>query len=388
MRPDHAIKSTPVRRARRMAFSVNINAVIVVLLLAAAILSGTTLSEAQIAVELMLMVLLTFQIIKLRFLRGEIVLLAVLLVTQIVSFIINDIYVFLLNAKIFVLAVLVFIYFKKVHYQTRLIGVVFLLNLLLVAHQVVAGEFILGAAQFIGQFQHLTASRPLGIFLHTHVSAFFAAVYLLYLAHFRRFYLLDFVYLYCIYSLFTLVSYFCQRVSAMAPIKYVLSRINVFALIAVTLVIIYLSADLILSLATATGFREFSVVIILNQLVDPFFYKPLLTPFPTDYAAYVTAQQEIVPIGNEIQYVTTYIQGGFILATVFLYHIFKHFKHFRIFIMISMLHYGLLINIPLMLYMLVTYEAELERKERMKKAQKVATDNVPPARAVPIRSLD
>ena len=64
-------------------------------------------------------------------------------------------------------------------------------------------------------------------------------------------------------------------------------------------------------------------------------------------------------IGNELAFYEIYIQGGFILATLYLAILLKYTRFYRVFILVSLLHYGYVMS-PLIVYMLVTYSREIQ----------------------------
>lgn len=343
----------------------SINYLIITLLIAEAILANTIFNASQIVIELFLIAILAFKITRLKLSRIDIVLLAVLLPTQIVSFILNDIFTFMLNAKLFGISILVFIYFKHTYFKTKLIEIVFLINLVVVLHQLFSGSFFLKDTWFLSQWAGCTTVRPLGLFLNTHLTGGFVAVYLIYISNMRRLYFLDFVLLFYIHSLFNLVAYGCQTIANIKGVRYVFKKINTFFIIALIILAVFLLGDHIIDVVTVLNLRAPSVKVMVAQITNLQHYKGLLTLYPVNYADFYSVQQNsFLGVGNEMEIVAIFVKGGIILSLVLLFAFIKHLKHYQMFILVTLFHYGYLINSPLILYMMVTYNHEIELKKR------------------------
>lgn len=342
-----------------------INNIIVSLLVVEMILTGTVFKSAQIIVELALIAILAFMVARLKVSRIDLVLLVALFATQIISLILNDIVTFMLNAKLFAISIFVFIYFKHTYFKTKLIDIVFFINLIIVIHQLLSGAFIFNNAWFLGGgWAEVGTSRPLGVFVNTHLTAGFVAVYLIYLSNMRRLYFLDFLLLYYIYSLFNIVAYSCQIIANIKIFKYILEKINPFFIIVLIVLTVFAMGDYLMDFATSWGLRELSLRIMIDQITNPEFYKGILTLYPVSYKDFLSAQTDSsLGLGNEMELISIFVKGGLVLASVLLVAFIKHLKHFQVFIFVTLFHYGYLVTAPLILYMMMTYNHEIEVKK-------------------------
>ena len=109
---------------------------------------------------------------------------------------------------------------------------------------------------------------------------------------------------------------------------------------------------------------------ILQQLLDFSSYKAIMNPLPIDYNHYLELQKVEVKdvfknavgneIGNEVQFFTLYIEGGFVLATAYLYYFVKSIKAFQIFIIFSLIHYGF-VTTPFIIFLLLNLQNKSEK---------------------------
>jgi hypothetical protein len=224
-------------------------------------------------------------------------------------------------------------------------------------------------------------SRPLGIFLNPHISASFTAVYLIFFTHSRRMFGLDFLLLLQIRSMFNLVAYLGQRIYNLRMFRYLKSHVNPFVYTFAIILSASVIGRIVLELSAAYSFpiRDFSLQILLNQVTDWQFYSGIFTPYPSNLADYDgLIHLEHGTLGSEIGYVITVIQAGMVLGLMMLYTFTTHLKHYSIYIVISLFHNGPLINFPLVLYMMLTFNREMERKGTRSYPVASATVKPPP----------
>ena len=185
---------TNIRKDISGKLTLKISSVMVVLMIFQAIVSATVFDRLQIAVELIiLLILLALIIMERRLQKEEIGLLAVFLVSQIGSIVINDWATFMLNAKQYGLAVFSLVYYRRHHCRSILIPIVFVLCIILVLLQrFVFHRFPFEIAQYLGTLSNETATRPMGLFLNFHFSAFFLAVCLIGYTNKRSAFFLDY----------------------------------------------------------------------------------------------------------------------------------------------------------------------------------------------------
>lgn len=346
-----------------------IHNVVLTLFILVPILSGTVFKSAQIAIELALIVLLTALVTRHRLTREDLLLLAVFGVSQSISFVLNDLNVFMLDAKQFALPILTFLYFRRTHFTTPLIGFAFALNAFLTLYQLLAGQFILDIADVLTVFKDYASARPLGLFLNFHFSAYFCGVYLIYLSRIKKLYMADFAFLYFTGVKTVLVSYLAQRIARLNVVRSSVLRNRLTSTLAIcgALTLVYFGAEFILGLAQTMEFGYNSLLVIYRQALDPIAYLALMTPYPGDATGYTEsvrwdyADVGFGQIGNEIALFSIFTQGGSVLASIYLFLLTKYLKHFRVFFWISLLHYGFVLS-PLIVYLMVTYETEIRKR--------------------------
>ncbi|MDA1082352.1 MAG: hypothetical protein O2973_11890 [Gemmatimonadetes bacterium] len=352
--------------ARRPAVAVYHYA-IVVLMIAAAILGGTSFDGLQIACEATTIILLAYGLLKVRWTGVDAVMMGALVVTSLASFFWNDFVTFALNFKMYLLCLLTLMYFRKVRFLPhRLVAAVFVVNALLIIHQYVAGEFILPTATFFGYYQSYMNSRPVGLFLTPHASSFFVAICMLYTLGTKPLKsVLSVVLISMTGTLTNLIGVIAQATDyvlrKLRAYRRSFGRFPLITYIIVPLAALYFMVEPFLELLRLSSYtRYYSAEIILPQLFDPRFFREVLRFIPANYADLTVQQEEsYAQFGNEIGLVKVFVEGGLLLGGVTLWAVLRELRAFRLFTYFTLLHYAMVINTPFFLFLMIAYNRDM-----------------------------
>ncbi len=317
------------------------------------------LKTAQSAAEIILFVVLSYACMTIRFGVWDAALLALLAVMAIVSMMINDLAVLLVGVKQFGLAVLCLIYFSRVRFRSRLIFPAFVISVLLIVISRVAPAIVTPLIQ-ISRSPEFNESRFGGLFLNTHYNAYFLAVALIYYGYRVRLSGAGPVIIFLTGSKFVFVSY-VLNVAARFRVVRIFTRHPRVMLFATVVVGAALWASRFKLVGMLNTTEWMSAYVILSQAFDPQFYRLVLNPFPGDYLAVVNGLQVsygVAQYTNEIGFFALCIQGGLVLTVAYLAVFLRYARPYRIFILVSLLHYGFVLS-PLIVYMIVTYSREI-----------------------------
>jgi hypothetical protein len=360
------------------------NYYIVVLMLASAILGSTIFGTFQVICEIILFVLLINGVFHIKLNRLDILLLSTFLIISMFSLLRNSFIDFALNFKIYGLFVFTLVYFRKLYFYPRnLIRILHISNFILVFHQFITGHFVVESAWFFGDYKGYANDRPVGVFLVPHVSAFFIAVYVIYIIRVNKAYarsLFFLILLFMISSLTSTVALFVQlsqQVLDFLANKLNFLKINIgwsVKLVLIFVPILFLSIyspELLEYLKAQGGYtRYYSLEILLNQFFDSRFFADIFDIVPRSYHTYLMQQEKIfADFGNEIGLVKVFVEGGFILGLVTLFALISRLKYYNMFIFVTFLHYSFVINMPFMLYLIMMYNFQIERYELEKKIE-------------------
>jgi hypothetical protein len=362
-----------LRRKKIIFFSKRLNRLItpglVFLMLVQAILSSTVFNGLQVAVELaLLLILLIVILIERRLQKEEVILLMLFLFTQMGSFVVNDLGTFMINAKNFGLAVFSLIYFRRHQSESLLIHFAFISCIVLILLQYyVFKAFPIDISKYLGTLSAHVATRPLGLFLSFHFSAFFIAICLIGYTHKRKVFFLDFYILWIIGVKTSFFSYTGQKV-----IDLINRRVNIFKselsqwlLFIGAVILMGISANLIeLFLKNYYIAAVRSGNIILSQLANPLTYLNAIYILPSNVLEHDIAFSSILQKGrhdgiNEIALVVYLVQGGFFVTVMYLHILTKTLSNYRMFILLSLLHYSYILS-PLLIYTMCMFNHKIK----------------------------
>lgn len=340
------------------------DSVLVFLLFLISLVSETNLNFFQASLEVIAIFYLSYNLILRRVIsKDDLRLVIIFAIIFLLAIFTNPIVEFLLNFKIYLLAILTLIYFKKKAINSKIVEIIVFVNIFILLFQVIFNIYLLPTNGLSLKFQDLLDSRPLGLFYNTHLSAFVIAIYFIYKAnksHFIQNTVIGAVLIFLFSSKFTLFAYIGNFISKFKVFFRILIISGIFLFIAL---IFFMTTDYVYMLPVSGRF-------ILQQLLDFSSYKAIMNPLPIDYNHYLELQKVEVTdvfnnavgneIGNEVQFFTLYIEGGFVLATAYLYYFVKSIKAFQIFIIFSLIHYGF-VTTPFIIFLLLNLQNKIEK---------------------------
>ncbi len=340
------------------------DSVLVFLLFLISLVSETNLNYLQESLEVIAIFYLAYNLISRSVIgKDDLRLIIIFVLIFLIAFFTNSILEFLLNFKIYLLAILTLIYFKKKVIDSKIVEIIVFVNIFILLFQVVFNIYLLPTNGLSLKFQDLLDSRPLGLFYNTHLSAFVIAIYFIYKAnksHFIQNTVIGAGLIYLFSSKFTLFAFIGNFISKFKVLFRILIISAIFLFIAL---IFFMTTDYVYMLPVSGRF-------ILQQLLDFSSYKAIMNPLPMDYNHYLELQKVEVKdvfnnavgneIGNEVQFFTMYIEGGFVLATAYLSNLLKSIKAFQIFIIFSLIHYGF-VTTPFIIFLLLNFQNKSEK---------------------------
>ena len=333
-------------------------------LLLTAILPETNFKGFQIVSELSLIVILLYFIALEKLSKDDIFLLSIFVFIQIGSFFINDVYTWMLNAKLIGLAVLSAIYFSKRTFYTLRIKILFFLCIFLVFLQRIIGYFPLPISKYLRTLADETEGRPLGLFLNYHYTTFFLGVFLIGYTYRRSLKGLDYIILFMTGVLTSFISYLGQKIFNFFNLNKKFKSLKSQVLLLIIFLLIFaLIFNIILNLLVQFNISSESGLVVIYQMINPITYIRMLSFFPSDIFNYYEKNTydytglgvgSFELHGNEMFLVNLFVQSGAILAIAYLYFLLKKAPGFRIFIMLTLLHYSYLLS-PLNIYIIFLF---------------------------------
>lgn len=341
------------------------NVVLIVLMTVNAILAETIFETPHFILEILIILLLACLLAKGKFNKQELYLLLVFLLSQIGSFFINDLSVFMLDAKQLGLAVLSIIYFKRHAKETILIHVIILLCIGLIFFQVITGYFPFDIPQYMKYLGDDMKARPLGLFLNYHFSAFVISVYFLGLSQKKNIYFLDYVTIYLIGVRTSLFSYIGQKLYNRFGKRLGINNIRGQIIVLSLFVVIAIgSIGMLRNYYDKLDKQDNSLFVIAYQIGQFDTYVRMFSVFPSDIIPFTIGGiydyngmglEGFTVGGNELFLVTLFVQSGFFLAIFFMAFLLRNLPECRIFILLSLLHYSFLFS-PLVLYIFFMFK--------------------------------
>jgi hypothetical protein len=345
------------------AVSRTLSRVVMGLLFAQLWLSQSTLSIVQVGVELLLGVVLVALLFKCRLQRVEIALLLVFVASLGASLAVNPVPVTLLLGKVFGLSVLSLLVFSRFRFDTRDALWVIWINVVLTLWQYIFGNpaWFLAIVLTLGEtWRDFAESRPLGLFMSTHASAVLTALMFLWLGRSRVLAGFGLFTLFASGSTNVLLAYTSQvgqRLLAWMGIEKLAVAVGIVAVVGV---IVYAETVLHLDLTQLSGVassrEQVSYSIIMSQLISPDYYVRAFTLVPGDPQLMYNEATGDWP--NEIGYLSTLQQGGFILGAGYLALLLYRVRGFRVFMAMGMLHFSMQ-TIPVVVFLLLQWSETL-----------------------------
>lgn len=246
-----------------------LNALLVPLMVISAILSETRFETYQRFFELLVLTILIGSVVTERFNKQELILIFVFFVSQIGSLLINSPSVFMLNAKQLCLAVFAAIYFRRHATNIISIHIAFIICVALIISQIFSCYFPFSIGQYMKYLGSDMSSRPLGLFINYHYSAFFIAVYLIGFTKKRNFYFLNFLLIYFIGVRTSLLSYIGQKMIDVFGNRFCLGSLKGQIILLVSALIVAISSlGLVQMFYERLDSQNNSLFVIAYQIAD------------------------------------------------------------------------------------------------------------------------
>lgn len=343
------------------------NSILIILMTANAIIAETIFETPHFVLEILIICILFFLILQDRFRKDELFLLVVYMLSQIGSLIVNEFDVFMLDAKQLGLAVFGAIYFRRKATDILIIHIIMFLCVLIVFIQFLIGKFPFDLGSIMKYLGEDTASRPLGLFLNYHFSAFFVAIYLLGLTKKKSLFFFDYIIIYLIGVRTSLLSYIGQKFFSFFEKKYSFNNLKGQVFFVILIILMGISSmQFIRASFDKLDRQDNSLFVIAYQISDVNTYIRMIKLLPSDIWPFIRGGiydysgmglEGFAEHGNELFLVTLFVQSGLVLALLFLSFLLKNLKTFRIFMLFSLFHYSYLFS-PLVLYVAFMFENE------------------------------
>ena len=334
------------------------------------ILSQTIFHVTQALLELTLIFMLTFLLLKRKLKIWEISLLLFVLGTQLMSMLIYDssLNTFMLNTKVTGLAFLTLMYCRHNVTVSKSMRVFFVICLSLVLIQFfITSKFPVNIDQsIIKNLSIFNHAQPLGLFLDFHTSSYFLAVFFIGITLTRKLFFIDLFVIWLIGVRTNFLALIGQKAFTIAGKRfYILKKASVHITIVVVGILLLLTVflPLFFSFLDATKLLSGdSVRIVAKSIINPNQYLDSLYFFPVDYFQHHTNFLYDVGFGeyrsSELALVAIMLMFGTPMALIFLYQMLKFAPYFRVFLLLSTLHYSNILN-PLMIYLVFMFENKL-----------------------------
>ena len=355
----------------------HISGAIVFLIVILSITHNTIYDNFSIYAEIILLLILSLGCYRFKYYnKTEVFLIYVFIFSQIVSYIMNDITVFLLNFKLYAIPILTIIYFSRIKYLSKLIPFIFTLTILLLFVSLIDNTRLYFLIE-IASMKQFNLGRFGGVFLNAHFNATFIAIFLYYIG--RRYLWRRLAGLYIMLktgSRFVFVAYLASiilvSVKNIIPIN---NKIIKYILIFLFLILLWMINIYKLNINNFLyDQRLASAMVMFWQLNDwQMWEKFIFQLYPNDYSVIVDSYYTFVPkverivdgrfsyYKNEIGLFSMFVTGGITLASIYLYHISVKSKYLIVLILITLMHVTYILS-PLIVYMLITYSREIENR--------------------------
>lgn len=338
------------------------------LLLVQPFLGATTLTAIQITVEIILIIFLSISFLTQKHEPNHLILLIILLLVSAISLIKNDIFVFLLNFKIYLLSILTLIFASKLKYIPKLFFNI--LFVLLVTYPFITKIFdfwFLESLPFFEKKSVYIYSRPVGILGNPHSSSQLTALFFFFFYNKKK-YLLSIIALFALffYSSSTALLAIVGQIIYNFVFYVIKLKIKPVYFIVLTILVFYFSVNLVAIYQENNNddfLRLSSASVILPMLFDLNYYKGIFNIYPISSEMFVMNQENtFADVGNEIGLIKIIIEGGVILSFAYLFNVFKKINYFFIFIFLTMFHYTYIMVQPLFLFSLILINKQLNEK--------------------------
>ena len=324
--------------------------------------ANTILKETQIAIELLLTLWFLTGLWNYKLNPYEILMGIIFIIISFISYSINQSTEFLLAFKVMGLAILSAIYFTNKNISPSILVYIFIIDSLLILYQNIVGphlysEFIIIYGR---NFSEQTNSRPLGLFMNMHTSAYFIAIYMLFWGYRNLKSVLGFIILHLSTSFYSFSAYAFQVISWIVGIKILVFVSLILAFILIMNIPELTFLDLLSDSGLISWVRVIGIKVVINQFFNFDSYERVFTLYPVSYKIIIDNWND--SFGNELALFTLIQHAGLPLFILYIYYLKIHARKFTLFILFSLLHYGDITS-PIFIFMLIAYEKILKNKK-------------------------
>lgn len=328
-------------------------------------LGATIFNGVQVFFEIILWLLLIYGVSKSKLNKLDIALLLVYFTVSVFSLVFNDIVTFALNFKIYGLCIFTMIYFRKVEFKPMML--IFLFAVANIIYSILVKYLkisILETAWFMEKQGVYALSRPMGLLGSPHATTSFLALYLLFLFQTGRMKIFQTIILYSmiLYASWTALASMGLQIIYNLIRKFFGIPLNPFVFLGGCLLALFFSVELIISIASEIeGSRYYSFEQTAPQIFDPAYYQGAFPLYPKSSANFIDQQEStFADVGNELGFIRASVEGGVFLALLTIYAILKRCNFFSVLFLTSLLHYSFFINVPIILFLAMTFNKEIE----------------------------
>lgn len=326
------------------------------------ILSETTFHLLQIGMEICLLLLFSFMAFRVNFSLFELIIITINLIFISFSFAHLELNPAIIVTKNLLLCLLAYCVLSRYELKLQPIYYVTLICVMLILIQLfVTKRFPLQIGEYLTTSHWLLESRPLGLFLAEHSSAYFIASVFFGYCLTKKMWLMD---LFLVFKtgvatpLFALLG--AKIIRWIKPARRVCEHnlmASVVLLISILIFCFFIKDIIIDSLYFFYPNIGSSAEIILRQMYDLDYYVNFLSLYPNDILEYENT------IGvPEIGYVRFGVEFGSIFTISYIFLLLKGLRSWRIFILISLLHYSF-VHVPLIIYVMFLFQSIQDKKE-------------------------
>lgn len=343
----------------------NLNYILLGLMMIQCFLSGSSFNTLQIIAELLIFIILIYKLFLIKLDKTDLTLLLITAIVFLFSFILNDLRTSLLNFKIFGLCTLILIYFTKINFfPGRFIRIFIIFNIAYVFSAKFLNFWPVESSIFFMKKAEYLYSRPASVLASPHVLSTFLSIYFLYLYFFKKNKTLQ---LLIIISLFLINSYTAIIALIFSWIYLFITKkiripVRPVLFFGTVLFVVFLSLQLIIYYSDEYNLpRFFSLQIMLSMIYDLSFYEGIFSLIPANHDDFIYNQESsFANIGNELGFVKIFVEGGFILGGYVIFLLMKKIKFYGVFILFTLLHYFFFINVPIVLFLAIILNNQVE----------------------------
>ena len=344
----------------------NLERILIILMTLSISLEATVFNQSQIVVETLLLAILLYLMFKITISLSEILMFVLVIFLSIYCLNTMSLVSAIILIKMTVLPLISIIVFYRYRLSSRLIHIVFFLCLSVIFLQIIVGHLPIPieimAKDYSATEEYsrntILESRPLGLFLSEHQSAFFLAIMFIGYAFKRNLFMLDLLLLYKINvgtALFSLLTH--KFVRFIKPLKLLIHSnwtVSVIGLLILIFLIIFFREFLLLILDSFFKDLYFSSLPIFNQVSDYNYISGYLKLFPTDISSKQVDPSFAMP---EIGYLIFLFNFGVLYTFGILYIFLTKLPSWRVFILLTLFHVTM-ISYPLFIYAMIRFQRE------------------------------